>query len=292
MRIFISYKRGVSPDEPLALALHEHLRHSHEVFIDQAMAVGTPWAERIDRELRQADVLLLLLSAEAVGSEMVVGEVETAQLLHKHRGRPRILCWRARLRRSPRRVCPNPNSAQRASKNSASSRIICMSIMMNILPVPASAVGPWCFTIASKDDLPTCDSPTSDRLEPLRNSTKMSRSNSSRSKKRLGSLIRPRSPKGLSRQGSFAARVKPSAAGGLALVGPGSGAAGAVAATAGARGWLGEGAGAGEEGLANAGGWGTDGGGGAAAAGTTVVDADGPASPLKPSQRRQVLQFS
>jgi hypothetical protein len=41
MRIFISYKRGVSPDEPLAMALYEQLRGSHEVFFDQAMAVGT-----------------------------------------------------------------------------------------------------------------------------------------------------------------------------------------------------------------------------------------------------------
>jgi hypothetical protein len=98
MRIFISYKRGVSPDEPLALALCEHLRHSHGVFIDQTMAVGTPWAERIDRELRQADVLLLLLSAEAVGSEMVVGEVETAQRLKKQQGRPRILPVRVAYR--------------------------------------------------------------------------------------------------------------------------------------------------------------------------------------------------
>jgi hypothetical protein len=91
MRVFISYKRGISPDEPLALELHEQLGAHHTVFIDQAMAVGTPWAERIDRELRQADVLLLLLSAASVGSEMVVGEVETAQRLHREQGLPRIL---------------------------------------------------------------------------------------------------------------------------------------------------------------------------------------------------------
>jgi len=91
MRVFISYKRGVNPDESLALALHEQLRGSHEVFIDQAMAVGTHWAKRIDQELMQADVLLLLLSAESVGSEMVVGEVETAKRLQKHQGRPRVL---------------------------------------------------------------------------------------------------------------------------------------------------------------------------------------------------------
>jgi hypothetical protein len=107
MRIFISYKRGVSPDEPLAMALYEQLRGSHEVFFDQAMAVGTPWAERIDRELRQADVLLLLLSAESVSSEMVVGEVETAQRLQKHQGRPRILPVRVAYRQ----MLPYPLSA-------------------------------------------------------------------------------------------------------------------------------------------------------------------------------------
>jgi hypothetical protein len=107
MRIFISYKRGVSPDEPLALELHQRLSNAHAVFIDQAMAVGTPWAERIDRELRQADVLLLLLSAASVGSEMVAGEVETAQRLQKHQGRPRILPVRVAYRE----LLPYPLSA-------------------------------------------------------------------------------------------------------------------------------------------------------------------------------------
>ncbi|MBM5816227.1 MAG: toll/interleukin-1 receptor domain-containing protein, partial [Cyanobacteria bacterium K_Offshore_surface_m2_239] len=91
MHIFISYRRGVSPDEPLALDLYAHLSQCHSVFIDQTMAVGTPWAKRIDEELRRADVLLLLLSAASVGSEMVVGEVETAQRLHNEQGRPRLL---------------------------------------------------------------------------------------------------------------------------------------------------------------------------------------------------------
>ena len=107
MRVFISYKRGVSPDEPLALALYQQLQGRHEVFIDQAMAVGTPWAERIDRELRQADVLVLLLSAESVGSEMVVGEVETAQKLQKQQGRPRLLPVRVAYRE----MLPYPLSA-------------------------------------------------------------------------------------------------------------------------------------------------------------------------------------
>jgi hypothetical protein len=57
--------------------------------------------------LRQADVLLLLLSAASVGSEMVAGEVETAQRLQKHQGRPRILPVRVAYRE----LLPYPLSA-------------------------------------------------------------------------------------------------------------------------------------------------------------------------------------
>jgi hypothetical protein len=89
------------------MELHQQLSESHAVFIDHAMAVGTPWAERIDRELRQADVLLLLLSDASVGSEMVAGEVETAQRLQKHQGRPRILPVRVAYRE----LLPYPLSA-------------------------------------------------------------------------------------------------------------------------------------------------------------------------------------
>jgi hypothetical protein len=98
MRVFISYKRGVDPDEPLALALHQRLSDRHEVFIDQAMAVGTPWAQRIDEELRRADVVVLLLSAHSVSSEMVGGELETAQRLRKEQGKPRLLPVRLAFR--------------------------------------------------------------------------------------------------------------------------------------------------------------------------------------------------
>ncbi|MEM8641281.1 MAG: hypothetical protein AAGG51_21060 [Cyanobacteria bacterium P01_G01_bin.54] len=40
---FISYKRDVSPDEAIALALHQALSQRHRVFIDQRMPVGTQW---------------------------------------------------------------------------------------------------------------------------------------------------------------------------------------------------------------------------------------------------------
>lgn len=90
-RLFISYKRGVEPDEPVALAVFEALRQEHDVFIDQTMAVGTRWAERIEAEIRQADFLITFLSAQSVHSEMVLGEIETAHHAFQAQGKPVIL---------------------------------------------------------------------------------------------------------------------------------------------------------------------------------------------------------
>lgn len=90
-RIFISYKRGVAPDEAVALAVYEALSPQHEVFIDQTMPVGTPWAERIEAELRRSDFLISLLTHHSVHSEMVKGEIETAHHLSNQQGRPQIL---------------------------------------------------------------------------------------------------------------------------------------------------------------------------------------------------------
>ena len=74
--VFISYKRHVEPDAPLAQALHQVLSVHHNVFLDQTTPVGTRWGERIDTALRETDFLLVLLSAESVRSEMVMAEVE------------------------------------------------------------------------------------------------------------------------------------------------------------------------------------------------------------------------
>ena len=90
-RLFVSYKRGVEPDEPVALEMFQALRHTYDVFIDQTMTVGTRWAERIEAEIRQADFLITLLSAHSVHSEMVLGEIETAHHLSNQQGRPTIL---------------------------------------------------------------------------------------------------------------------------------------------------------------------------------------------------------
>lgn len=91
-RIFISYKRNTEPDEPVALQVFEALSRQHQVFIDQTMAVGTHWVERIEAELRQADFLIVFLSAQSVHSEMVEAEIKMAHnLAQVQQGHPVIL---------------------------------------------------------------------------------------------------------------------------------------------------------------------------------------------------------
>jgi hypothetical protein len=89
-RIFISYKR-CDPDQTIAAEVYRALSQQHEVFIDQTMLVGTPWAQRIEDELRRADFLITFLSEHSIASEMVLGEIETAHRLAKERNGPPVI---------------------------------------------------------------------------------------------------------------------------------------------------------------------------------------------------------
>jgi AAA-like domain/TIR domain len=91
-RVFISYKRNVEPDHPLATRVYNELRKNYDVFIDQAMLVGTRWAERIEAELHQTDFLIVFLSTHSVHSEMVLAEITAAfDIARSCNGRPAIL---------------------------------------------------------------------------------------------------------------------------------------------------------------------------------------------------------
>jgi len=46
-KIFISYKRNIEPDTPVATAVYEALRQEHEVFIDTTIQVGEKCPGRI-----------------------------------------------------------------------------------------------------------------------------------------------------------------------------------------------------------------------------------------------------
>ena len=90
-KIFISYKRNIKPDTPVATAVYEALREEHEVFIDTTIQVGQRWAERIQTAIKESDYLISFLSGNSVHSEMVIAEIETAHHHGKANGRPAIL---------------------------------------------------------------------------------------------------------------------------------------------------------------------------------------------------------
>ena len=90
-KLFISYKRNVEPDTPVATAVYESLRQDHEVFIDTAIQVGEKWAERIEKAIQESDYLISFLSEHSVNSEMVIAEIEKAHHRNKTYGKPAIL---------------------------------------------------------------------------------------------------------------------------------------------------------------------------------------------------------
>jgi hypothetical protein len=91
-RVFISYKRSITPDEPLALRLRGTLeRAGHSVFIDQRLKIGVQWAGEIQRQIEACDFLVVLLSEASAQSEMVAKEVEHAYQHHQRTGKARLL---------------------------------------------------------------------------------------------------------------------------------------------------------------------------------------------------------
>ncbi|MEM9149488.1 MAG: AAA-like domain-containing protein, partial [Cyanobacteria bacterium P01_F01_bin.3] len=97
-QVFISY-RSEEPDLSLAGDLHKALTAAgHSVFMSaESIDWGENWVERIDRELKQCDYFLLLLSEKSVTSDMVAGEVQTAKQLQNRTGKPAILPIRINL---------------------------------------------------------------------------------------------------------------------------------------------------------------------------------------------------
>jgi tRNA A-37 threonylcarbamoyl transferase component Bud32 len=93
MNIALLYKRHAQPDEQILVMLEKELRdQGYEVFIDRHMSIGVEWAQEIERQVRSADVVIPLLSAASVSSEMLTYEVQTANdAAQKQGGKPRLL---------------------------------------------------------------------------------------------------------------------------------------------------------------------------------------------------------
>jgi hypothetical protein len=92
VKIFLSYKRNLEPDQGLANYLCARLiDKGHTVFIDISIPVGAAWFEEIDRQIQSSDFIVMLLSRQSADSEMVQAEVFRANAYRHKQGKPRIL---------------------------------------------------------------------------------------------------------------------------------------------------------------------------------------------------------
>jgi hypothetical protein len=93
LRLALLYRRNVQPDEQLLKWLEKTFAaHGHQVFVDRHMAIGVEWAAELERQVRGADAVILLLSAASVQSEMMAYEIQIAHdEAQKRNGRPLLL---------------------------------------------------------------------------------------------------------------------------------------------------------------------------------------------------------
>lgn len=91
--LFLCYKRDAQPDQELVDYLVENLSDlGYTLFIDtESLRAGEDWLERIDRELKVSDFLVVLLSKASADSEMVKSEIHRAYEYRKLSGNPRVL---------------------------------------------------------------------------------------------------------------------------------------------------------------------------------------------------------
>jgi hypothetical protein len=92
-RTILLYKRNVPLDEKVLCLLETSLAgEGYQVFIDRHLQIGMHWAREIEQRIANADVVIPLLSASSVQSEMLGYEIQLAhEYAQKRTGKPRIL---------------------------------------------------------------------------------------------------------------------------------------------------------------------------------------------------------
>ncbi len=93
LRVALLYKRNAEPDNHVLNLLESQLAaHGHSVFIDRHLTIGVEWAREIERQVREADAVVPLLSAASVTSEMLAYEIQIAsESAQKQKGKPALL---------------------------------------------------------------------------------------------------------------------------------------------------------------------------------------------------------
>lgn len=93
LRVALLYRRHTQPDEQLVQFLEQHLAGKGlSVFVDRHIAPGVRWAQEIERQIRTADAVIPLLSADSASSEMMAFEIEIAhESAQTQQGHPKLL---------------------------------------------------------------------------------------------------------------------------------------------------------------------------------------------------------
>jgi len=93
-RVSLLYRRGSELDERILSLLETELTaRGFRLFVDRRMQVGVAWAVEIERQIRQADAVIPLLSEASLRSEMLEHEIVLAHRAAQEQGgeRPRLL---------------------------------------------------------------------------------------------------------------------------------------------------------------------------------------------------------
>ncbi len=93
MDVVVLYKRDSHPDVEIVNFIEQELRtNGCSVFIDRHLTMGVDWAREIESRIRSADAVIPLLSPDAIYSEMLSFEIESAhEASQVQQGRPRLL---------------------------------------------------------------------------------------------------------------------------------------------------------------------------------------------------------
>lgn len=93
LRIVILHYRRSERDRGMTRLLETHLKQAgNDVFVDRYSDVGITWAREIEERIRDADIVLPLLSAASIVSELLAGEIQSADEARQRDGsKPRII---------------------------------------------------------------------------------------------------------------------------------------------------------------------------------------------------------
>lgn len=90
--VALLYRPNIQPDGDILKTLEARLRSlGHEVFVDHHSKISAAWATAIEEPIRRADAVIAIVSPEAMRSEMLEFEVETAQEQFQRTGKPVLL---------------------------------------------------------------------------------------------------------------------------------------------------------------------------------------------------------